>query len=270
MIGEDCVERERLPARAVDQEPRLVYGPVQSRRFGRSLGVNLLPAGVRLCSFDCRYCQCGGERARRRERWHPEFPSLEALERELEAALAADPDVDDVCFAGAGEPTLHPRFREAVLLARGLRSRLVPRASVTVLSNGVAAARPDVRAGLALADRAVMKLDAARDDLLRALDRGPRRLSARRLVATLAGMIGIETQTILVGGAIDNATPAALDALGEALRFIHPQRALVGTLTRAPAVHEPGQRLLPLTASDLHAAVAHLRGRAPGIEIVAY
>jgi len=259
-----------LPARQIDRAPPLVYGPVQSRRFGRSLGINLLPQGLRLCTYDCRYCQCGGERARHRRRADPPFPSLASLARELADALATDPAVDDICFAGAGEPTLHPRFREALLLARTLRDVLAPRATVTVLSNGVAAGKATVRGALALADRAVLKLDAARDDLLRALDAAPRGLSSRRLVEVFATMIGIETQTLLVRGAVDNATPDALDALGEALRFIHPRRAHVGTITRAPAAAPVDSSMLPLSVGDLDAAVARLRTVAPGIDVIAY
>ena len=259
-----------LPARQIDRAPPLVYGPVQSRRFGRSLGINLLPQGLRLCTYDCRYCQCGGERARHRRRADPPFPSLASLEQELVEALATDPTVDDICFAGAGEPTLHPRFREALLLARALRDRLAPRATVTVLSNGMAAGKATVRGALALADRAVLKLDAARDDLLRALNAAPRGLSARRLIDVYGTMIGIETQTLLVHGAVDNATPDALDSLGEALRFIHPRRAHVGTITRAPAVTPLHSSMLPLSVADLDAAVARLRTVAPGIDIIAY
>ena len=257
-------------ASVFDRAISLIYGPVQSRRFGRSLGINLLPAGLRLCTFDCRYCQCGGRPARRRSSSEPPFPTLEALEQALAGALTADPSVDDICFAGAGEPTLHPRFREAVILARALRSRLAPRASVTILSNGVAVAKSDVRAALALADRAVLKLDAARDDLLRDLNCGPRGLSVGRLIHSYAGMIGIETQTLLVRGAVENATPDALDALGEALRLIHPRRAQIGTITRAPAPARTGPAVLPLSPAALQAAVARLRRAAPGVDIGAY
>ncbi len=259
-----------LPTRPIDREPPLVYGPVKSRRYGRSLGINLLPQGLRLCTYDCRYCQCGGERARHRRRDDPPFPSLSSLERELGEALATEAVIDDICFAGAGEPTLHPQFREALLLARTLRDRLAPRATVTVLSNGVAAGNATVRGALALADHAVLKLDAARDDLLWALNAPPRGLSARRLIGTYATMIGIETQTLLVRGAVDNATPDALDALGEALRFIHPRRAHVGTMSRAPAVTADDAAMIPLSVAELDAAATRLRTKAPGIDVIAY
>lgn len=259
-----------LPVRDVDRATPLVYGPVDSLRFGRSLGINLLPEGLRLCNFDCLYCQCAGKRSNRRERDDPPFPTLDALERELSRALAADPLVDDVCFAGAGEPTLHPEFREALLLARALRDELAPRATVTVLSNGTAAGRPDVRAALALADRAVVKLDAVDDDVWRRLDRPPSGLVPRRLVKTFAEMIGLETQTMLVRGPVDNATPEALDALGDALRFIFPRRAHLGTITRRPAIDPVDGRLTPLEPAELEFAAARVRRRAPGVDVRVY
>jgi len=259
-----------LPVRDVDRGPPLVYGPVDSLRYGRSLGINLLPAGMRLCNFDCLYCQCGGRRSARHQQEDPPFPTLEALERELSAALAFDPFIDDICFAGAGEPTLHPQFREAVLLARALRTELAPRATVTVLSNGTTAGKPEVRAALALVDRAVVKLDTVRDDVLRALSRPPSGLHATRLVKTFAEMIGLETQTMLVHGAVDNATPEALDALGDALRFIFPSRAYLGTITRRPANDLESRRLTPLDPVELEMAAAQVRRRAPGVDVRVY
>jgi wyosine [tRNA(Phe)-imidazoG37] synthetase (radical SAM superfamily) len=259
-----------LPVRDVDRAPPLVYGPVQSLRYGRSLGINLLPAGMRLCNFDCLYCQCGGRRSARRERDDPPLPTLESLERELSSALATDPFIDDVCFAGAGEPTLHPQFREAVLLARALRTELAPRATVTVLSNGTTAGKPEIRAALALIDRAVLKLDTVRDDVLRELDRPPSALSPRRLVRTFAEMIGVETQTMLVRGTVDNATPEALDALGDALRFIFPRRAYLGTVTRRPASTLGDGRLRALEPTELELAAARVRRRAPGVDVRVY
>jgi wyosine [tRNA(Phe)-imidazoG37] synthetase (radical SAM superfamily) len=272
MTDNDGISRRhlRLIERDVDRGPPLVYGPVQSLRFGRSLGINLLPDGLRLCNFDCLYCQCGGERRDRRERDDPPFPSLEVLERQLSRVLAEDPWIDDVCFAGAGEPTMHPQFREAVLVARALRSELAPRATLTVLSNGTTAGKPEVRAALALVDRAVLKLDAVGDDLLRRLDRSPSGLSARRLVRSFGEMIGVETQTMLVRGAVDNATPEALDALGEALRYIFPRRAHIGTITRRPAVDAADQRLTALEPAELEAAAARVRRRAPGVDVRVY
>jgi wyosine [tRNA(Phe)-imidazoG37] synthetase (radical SAM superfamily) len=260
----------RLLVRDVDRATPLVYGPVRSLRFGTSLGINLLPPGLRLCNFDCLYCQCGGKRRHRRGPDDPPFPTLEALERDLSRALARDPLIHDICFAGAGEPTLHPLFREAVMLARAIRNELAPQATVTVLSNGTTAGKREVRAALALADRAVLKLDAVHGDLLQKLDRPPSGLSTRRLVDTYAEMIGLETQTMLVRGPVDNATPEALDALGDALRYIFPRRAHLGTITRQPALGAGDDQPVPLERAELEVAAARLRRRAPGVDIRVY
>ena len=214
-----------LPVRDVDRAPPLVYGPVQSLRFGRSLGINLLPEGLRLCNFDCLYCQCGGKRSARRERDDPPFPTLEALERDLCRALARDPLIDDLCFAGAGEPTMHPSFREAVLLARALRNELAPRATVTVLSNGTTAGKPDVRAALALADRAVLKLDAVVDDTLRRLDRPPSGLCRPPAGQDVRRDDWPRDADHAGPGTVDNATPESAGRPG-----------------RCPALHLPATR----------------------------
>jgi len=131
-------------------------------------------------------------------------------------------------------------------------------------------AKPAVHGALALADRAVLKLDAARDDLLLALNGAPEGLTAMRLIARLARLMRIETQTILVQGAVDNATPDALELLGAALRFIRPLRAQVGTITRAPASPAARARVAPLDPAALDDAVAQLRAHAPGVDICAY
>lgn len=86
----------------------IVHGPVRSRRLGVSLGLNLLPAGSKLCSFHCPYCECGYNTPRvPGSRW----PSPDAVAHALRRALARLPARPDwITFSGHGEPTLHPRF----------------------------------------------------------------------------------------------------------------------------------------------------------------
>ena len=133
---------------------------------------------------------------------------------------------------------------------------------------------PTARCSPALAParrpRKLIWLDAASDELLHALDRPPSGLSARRLVKTLAEMMGLETQTMLVRGSVDNATPDALDALGDALRFIFPRRAYLGTISRRPAAESGDPGLTPLAPLDLELAAARIRRRAPGVDVRVY
>lgn len=91
--------------------PSPIYGPVHSRRLGLSLGINLMPADGKICTFDCLYCECGFNADHRTTTHHP---SREAIATALEAQLqkmhddGEHPDV--LTFAGNGEPTSHPHF----------------------------------------------------------------------------------------------------------------------------------------------------------------
>ncbi len=140
----------------------IVYGPVPSWRLGRSLGVDLLSAEGKTCSFDCIYCQLG-------RTVHPltdrdEFVSLDALARELQAARSVSADY--VTFSGMGEPTLASNLGEALRLARDVLG--LPTA---VLTNSSLMAREDVRRDLAYADLVVAKLDAPNERLFRRINR---------------------------------------------------------------------------------------------------
>ena len=93
-----------------------VYGPVQSRRLGSSLGVNVLPASVKVCTFNCLYCQYGWTKVcPLRIGESSQWPSVQEILGELEQALWALVEQPAyITFSGNGEPTLHPRFAELV------------------------------------------------------------------------------------------------------------------------------------------------------------
>jgi wyosine [tRNA(Phe)-imidazoG37] synthetase (radical SAM superfamily) len=140
----------------------ILYGPVPSWRLGRSLGVDLLPAGGKTCSLDCIYCQLG--RTARRLTVRAEFIPLNALARELEAARNVAADY--VTFSGMGEPTLASNLGDALRLARDVVG--LPTA---VLTNSSLMAREDVQRDLAYADVVVAKLDAPDERLFRRINR---------------------------------------------------------------------------------------------------
>lgn len=127
----------------------IIFGPVRSRRLGLSLGVNLLPAHAKLCTFDCIYCECGWNAERRGDR---RFNRREEVRARLEEVLArmveqgTPPDV--ITFAGNGEPTMHPDFKEIVDDTIALRDRLAPTAKISVLSNATQLHRTEVVAAL--------------------------------------------------------------------------------------------------------------------------
>ena len=116
-------------------ERGIVYGPIISRRLGVSLGVNLLPAGYKTCSFDCVYCHYGCTHAKTVDPSVEDMPWPQEVERALEAALRRHHSVDSLTFSGNGEPTLHPAFAEIARTARQLRDRHAPHVRLALFSN---------------------------------------------------------------------------------------------------------------------------------------
>src|SRR6185503_6315104 len=182
---------------SMELQSTLVYGPVQSRRLGRSLGVNLGPAGRKTCNFNCAYCQYG---------W-TNFPAKGSFPRPadvidaLDCALQRDPDVESITVAGNGEPTLHPGFAPIAEGIFKVRQRRAPGARLALLSNG-----PPMPLGRLIAD-------------LRGIGR-----------LTLQSMFVRDSDRV-----VDNTTPKALDAWIDAVDRVRPQGVHVYTLDRVPA-----------------------------------
>ena len=140
--------------------PSPIFGPVHSRRLGISLGINLMPADGKICTFNCIYCECGLNEDHR-----PTLPrpTRELVAEKLEAKLqemAADGQLPDVLtFAGNGEPTCHPHFAEIIDDTIRLRNQYCPKAKVSVLSNSTMIHHQKVHDALMRVDNNILKLD---------------------------------------------------------------------------------------------------------------
>ena len=130
---------------------KYIFGPVPSRRLGRSLGVDLVPHKV--CSFDCIYCQVGRTTVKttRRDAYAPTDEVLAELREVLSSGVACD----YVTLSGSGEPTLHADLGRIISAIKTMTD--VP---VAVLTNGSLLGDPAVRSDLAQADLVVPSLDA--------------------------------------------------------------------------------------------------------------
>src|SRR3954468_17840854 len=131
----------------------IVYGPVRSRRLGASLGINLLPPGIKVCNMDCAYCQYGWSRGATRYRgqgagWPSVDAVVTAVGARIEEAAAQNEWLARLTLAGHGEPTLHPDFEAIVTGLRELRDRLAPRMPIAVLSNSTTILSADVHRSL--------------------------------------------------------------------------------------------------------------------------
>ena len=149
-----------------------IFGPVHSRRLGISLGINLMPADGKVCTFDCIYCECGLNAERRPTQPRPTRKEVaEALEKKLQVMVAEGLLPDVLTFAGNGEPTAHPQFADIIDDTIRLRDQYCPEAKVSVLSNATQLHRRDVFEALLRVDNNIQKLDTVDADFIRAVDR---------------------------------------------------------------------------------------------------
>ena len=209
----------------------IVYGPVNSRRLGRSLGVNLAPAGRRACNFACAYCDGLPEDAPGRTEWPRPVDIIEILDR----TLAVSSEIDSITVAGNGEPTLHPEFAPIADQLFHLRARRAPRTKLTLLSNGSTLNRLNVVASLARFDARCIKFDAGDATTFRLVNRPSVPLG--RLIADLRSVGRLTLQSMFVRdahGLVDNTGPRAVDAWLEAVARIHPAGVDIQTLQRRP------------------------------------
>jgi wyosine [tRNA(Phe)-imidazoG37] synthetase (radical SAM superfamily) len=234
----------------------IVYGPVRSRRLGRSLGINLLPAGRKVCNFDCVYCQYGWtDPAQLAATTAADYPDVEAVLRAVEVALEQLPEPPAfLTFSGNGEPTLHPRFSEMIAGVTALRDRLAPRARTAVLSNSSRVAEPAVREALAALDQRIMKLDAGTEAGFRRTNRPLGGLTLETVVEGLRLLAEVTLQTLLVGGPDGNLEVREMDAWLDRVATIRPRAVQLYTLDRAA----PSDGIEPATREQLHAVEERL------------
>src|SRR5262245_40665031 len=190
-MSDESSDRYRIAGRI----PTLIFGPVDSRRYGRSLGVNILPPGRKICDFNCPYCECGwtevaASRAPSPSLFPPAREVLAAIEADLSERVAAGETIDTITFAGNGEPTLHPEFAAIARGSRDLRDRFFPRATLVILSAATHLGRADVREGLEAFDVKVMKLDAGTEEGFRAINLPVGKETLARIVEDLEGLSG--------------------------------------------------------------------------------
>ena len=216
-----------------------VFGPVRSRRLGLSLGVNMMPADGKICTFDCIYCENGFNADRVTHRRHNSAATvLRALEAKLRQMAAAGELPDVITFAGNGEPTAAPEFPEAIDGAVRLRDELAPQAKIAVLSNGTQAARPEVHAALMKVDDNILKLDTVDAGYIGLIDQPVGTYDVERQIETFASFEGhVIVQTMFLTGTyrgrdLDNTGDAYVEPWLRALERIRPMEATIYTVAR--------------------------------------
>lgn len=224
--------------------PSPIFGPVHSRRLGVSLGVNLMPADGKICTFDCIYCECGlnAERPVRLPR-----PTREevrtALQHKLAEMQATGTAPDVITFAGNGEPTAHPQFPEIIADTLALRNRFFPNAKVSVLSNATRTPNEEVHRALMSVDNNIQKLDTVCPDYIQRINRPQGHYDVVEIIKALAAFKGhVIVQTMFMAGT--DADGADVDNCGDeyvlpwlaAVKQIAPSEVMIYTIARETPV----------------------------------
>lgn len=210
----------------------IVFGPVPSRRLGRSLGINHVPAKV--CTYACVYCHVGRTTHLRTRRCRFLEPAAvrDAVQSRVEAARSGGERIDYLTFVPDGEPTLDERLGRMI---ESLRFLGIP---IAVITNGSLLHEPALRAELLAADLVSLKIDAVDERGWRLVNRPHRRLRLDLVLQGIRNFAGtfrgeLVSETMLVGGLNDGEstlvrTAAFVGGLGVA-------RAYLAVPTRPPA-----------------------------------
>jgi len=241
---------------------KIAFGPVPSRRLGRSLGIDVIP--FKTCTYDCVYCQLGPTR-RLSIRRRP-FRRVQEVVAAVGEALEERPQVDVLTFSGSGEPTLQLGLKAMIRALKGEFS--LP---VAVLTNGALLYRADVRDEIGDADLVLPSLDAWTDEMFQAINRPHPGL---RLKAILEGLVAFRRafsgslwlEVLFVRGINDD--PRELPGLLEWVERIRPERVHINTVVRPPsepwALPVPSERLEEIVSAmgPVAEIVAPFRGEA--------
>lgn len=203
----------------------IVYGPVSSKRLGRSFGINLSPKGRKICTYNCVYCFYGPTESHTSS----DHPSPDAVFVAVEKGLRSIGKIDYITFAGNGEPTLHPHFEEIVAGVRRLRDELRPNIPIALLSNATRLSDDSVRRAIGSIDLPVMKLDAADDQTFKEVNRPLLPIRVSDIVDSLSDM-NIVIQTVAVCGSVTNIAPERMERYLALLEKIAPKEVQLYTL----------------------------------------
>ena len=218
----------------------VIFGPVNSRRFGVSLGINLLPEGYKYCTFNCIYCECGWTFNNNAKK--VKLPGRNLVSENLEIRLMEMKEKglvpDNITFAGNGEPTIHPEFAGIIDDTVKLRNRYFPKAEISVLTNSTMLHKISVFNALNKVDNNVLKLDTAIEETFQKLNQPGPNISLDKIITGLKRFTGNHIiQALFIRGEyngtpIDNTTQHELDAWLNVIKDIQPKYVMIYPIAR--------------------------------------
>jgi wyosine [tRNA(Phe)-imidazoG37] synthetase (radical SAM superfamily) len=204
-----------------------IFGPVPSRRLGRSLGIDLVPS--KTCTYDCLYCQVGRttQKTIERKNWAP----VDEIIAELKDKLSSKPDF--ITLSGSGEPTLNSGC--GLLIEKIKQITDVP---VAVITNGSLLFMPEVRNDIKRADVVMPTLVAGDEETFKKINRSAPQITFDKM---LGGLIDFRKEytgkywleVFIVAGL--NDSDEQIDKIAKCIEKIRPDKVQINTVTRPPA-----------------------------------
>ena len=227
----------------------IIYGPVNSRRLGWSLGINILPSNKKVCAFNCVYCQYGWTKIHVSSgRKLQDLPSVKAVGKALKKALNFLPVPPAyITFSGNGEPTLHPDFNQILDDVLSLRNLLAPRTKTAVLSNSALVSDKSIRKALMKLDAKIMKLDCGSPRLFEKYNQPCSGIEIEDITEGLSQLPDVTIQTLVSTGKSGNLNQKNIKEWIERLMRIKPSFVQLYTLDR----DYPAKDLSPVPREEL-------------------
>lgn len=250
----------------------IAFGPIRSRRLGSSLGINVSPTDVKICSFDCIYCECGWtlEKDITSTNYATADIVIQAIEQKLQKCREENTHIDSITFSGNGEPTLHPQFGEIIDRLLVIRDKYYPEAVITCLSNATKLQNVEVRNALLKIENPMLKLDAGMPELYTLINRPTIPVTMADTVDGLRAFHGnFIMQSMFLKGEIDgvkfdNTSEENVSAWLKVLEEVKPRRVVLYSLDR----ETPANQLVKISKEGLE--VIADRVRKLGIEAATY
>lgn len=209
---------------------KILFGPVSSRRFGRSLGIDLSPS-KKQCNFDCVYCELDPKKAQEKQ---DEIISIDKIISEVKVMLEKNVEFDFLTLTANGEPSLYPYLNELILSLRSIAKDK----KLLILSNGTAVLDEDKFNALLKLDVVKFSLDSAVAKTFYCIDRALKNIDLEKMIEKMADFRArfngdLIMEILVVKDLNDNEEE--FEALNQALKKIMPLRVDLSTIDRPPA-----------------------------------
>ncbi|EHO4881943.1 radical SAM protein [Campylobacter jejuni] len=209
---------------------KILFGPVSSRRFGRSLGIDLSPS-KKQCNFDCVYCELDPKKAQEKQ---DEIISIDKIISEVKVMLEKNVEFDFLTLTANGEPSLYPYLNELILFLRSIAKDK----KLLILSNGTAVLDEDKFNALLKLDVVKFSLDSAVAKTFYRIDRALKNIDLEKMIEKMADFRArfngdLIMEILVVKDLNDNEEE--FEALNQALKKIMPLRVDLSTIDRPPA-----------------------------------